>query len=303
LPSSQFLDAITSPQMSARLAELKTLSPEIETLYYILGPERFLEWAHSVGVATDAQLRAASAAIPPQTLRSLVAAPSVSVFLWTGLRDAANFLRLYQKHADTKDCVKVLDFGCGCGRMTRFLRAIPWLKVHGTDVNPALAEWCRRNLDRVRTEVNKPIPPLAYSSMEFKLVYSCSIFTHLPELSALQWLGEIQRILAPKGIAILTTHGYMALDIISSSELHQQMFNVTSVAATDIRSRLASEGFIYLRYGDETLSVAKAGNDYGNSFTHENYIRSKWASFGFQVLEYIPGGMRGWQDITVLRKQ
>lgn len=51
------LDAITTPAMHARLAQLREQDPNFETLYYILGPERILEWAHSVGVSSDHKLR------------------------------------------------------------------------------------------------------------------------------------------------------------------------------------------------------------------------------------------------------
>ena len=48
---------ITPQEMLDRLAEIVAQNPEIETLSYILGNERVLEWIHSVGVSTDQKLR------------------------------------------------------------------------------------------------------------------------------------------------------------------------------------------------------------------------------------------------------
>jgi hypothetical protein len=62
--------------------------------------------------------------------------------------------------------------------------------------------------------------------------------------------------------------------------------------------------FQYIRYDPETLAAAEAGGDYGNSFTHERYIREEWPkASGMEVVEFTPGGVRGWQDTVVLRKK
>lgn len=104
---------ITSAAMLARLAELSAERPEIETLTYIMGPERILEWAHPVGVSTDPGLRDLAPAVPPVQLRSIVAGPSEAVFLWSGLKDAemcATYLaQLIQDRRAGP--VRVLDFG------------------------------------------------------------------------------------------------------------------------------------------------------------------------------------------------
>lgn len=296
-----FLKEITSPDFEAKLADLRGNRPEIETLGYMLG-DRLLEWAHSCGVATEDELRAASPPVPPHELRSIVAAPSEAVFLWTGIVDAMNFMASYRNHSDVEN-PRILDFGCGCGRMTRFLGLDPDLSVYGSDINNQLVDWCQAELPDVTTVKNEAFPPIPFEDEAFDLVYSLSIFTHLPEEAALAWLSELERVLAKDGIAILTTHGYPAMDTIAESEVHQQMFRLTSEAVRNMRDGLEREGFQYLRYDTDVITAANAGDDYGNSFTHEGYIRSKWTEAGFDVVEFIPGGMRGWQDLTVLRKR
>lgn len=296
-----FLEKITSSDFEARLSDLRGNRPEIETLGYMLG-DRLKEWAHSCGVATEDQLKAVSPPVPPHELRSIVAAPSEAVFLWTGIVDAMNFMATYKSHSENVN-PRILDFGCGCGRMTRFLGLDRDLSVYGCDINDQLVEWCSANLPDVTTVKNGSMPPIPFEDETFDLVYSLSIFTHLPEEAALAWLTELNRVLAEDGIAILTTHGYPAMDTIAESEIHQQMFRLTSEAARNMRDRLEQEGFQYLRYDADVITAANAGDDYGNSFTHEGYIRSKWSEAGFDVVEFTPGGMRGWQDLTVLRKR
>ena len=100
----------------------------------------------------------------------------------------------------------VLDFGCGCGRVTRY-----WLgsgaHVAGSDLNVEAVEWCRRNLPFARFEENGLAPPLAFDDGAFDLVYGLSVFTHLPEELQVAWLHELSRVLRPDGRLLLTTHG------------------------------------------------------------------------------------------------
>jgi SAM-dependent methyltransferase len=100
----------------------------------------------------------------------------------------------------------VLDFGCGCGRVTRY-----WLgtgtRVAGSDLNEDAVEWCRRNLPFARFELNGLAPPLAFDDGAFDLVYGLSVFTHLPEELQVAWLHELSRVLRPGGRLLLTTHG------------------------------------------------------------------------------------------------
>ena len=298
-----FYRAITSKKITSRLNQLKIARPDVEVLFYMLGDERFLEWAHSAGVSVDETLREASLPVPPESLRSIVAAPTEAIFLWTGIYDANLFLKIFTRHTAAKDRITLLDFGCGCGRMTRFLSLAPGLDVHATDVNPLLTAWCSDNIPNAKTLLNGTCPPLVHPKNSFDLIYSLSIFTHLSLSSSRAWLGEMCRLLKPEGILILTTHGYPALDVLVESEQHQQMFSITESEARGIRMRLNVDGFIHLRYSDHLIQVANAGNDYGSIFTDQDFMRGECEARGLQILEFIPGGLRAWQDVTVLRKE
>lgn len=300
-----FLERCTSPAFRAQYEKIRAQDPSVETLSYMLGPHRILEWAHSVGVATNDDLKKVAPPIPPYSLRSIVAASSEALFLWTGIADASKFMSTYLRHAGSKpDNARILDFGCGCGRMTRFFGQVPEIDISGTDINAATVAWCQENLRGVKTVSNRERPPLDYDDGSFDMVYSLSIFTHLPEGASKAWLTEIGRVLAPGGVAILSTHGYPAINIIVDSETHQGMFRLRKADAERMRDDLEIKGFQYIRCDPKTLAVAKAGDDYGHSFAHERYIHEEWPkASGMEVVEFIPGGVRGWQDMVVLRKR
>lgn len=101
----------------------------------------------------------------------------------------------------------VLDFGCGCGRVLRHLRAFEGVELHGVDWNPRAVRWCRRHLRFAALERGALGPPLPFSGRRFHLVYAFSVFTHLPERLQVSWLAEIASRLHPGGLLALSTHG------------------------------------------------------------------------------------------------
>lgn len=56
----------------------------------------------------------------------------------------------------------ILDFGCGCGRMMRHWKTLRGPNLYGSDYNPVLVEWCRKNLSFAGFAVNGPASRLIY---------------------------------------------------------------------------------------------------------------------------------------------
>src|SRR5205807_145167 len=105
-----------------------------------------------------------------------------AAFLDIGRACANDINRLVDKHAKGLDAFEaVLDFGCGCGRVMRHLHGLKNVKLHGTDYNPRLVDWCRTNLPFATFGLNQLQPPLAYEDSTFDLAWAFSVFTHLPE--------------------------------------------------------------------------------------------------------------------------
>ena len=117
-----FVQSITSDDMRRRLATMRKQRPEVAVLPQIMGQDRFFEWAHSVGVATDDELRSIAPPVPPFELRRVVRLGMTEVdFLYTGLIDARAMIRHFWRHAEVGNAASILDFGCGCGRILRVL--------------------------------------------------------------------------------------------------------------------------------------------------------------------------------------
>jgi ubiquinone/menaquinone biosynthesis C-methylase UbiE len=113
----------------------------------------------------------------------------------------------FQKHIDLKN-KRILDWGCGPGRIIRHLPGIiNDCQFYGTDYNKKSIDWCSKNLTGISFNNNTLTAKLPYEDNFFDVIYRLSIFTHLSEQLHYDWYNELYRILKPNGIMFLTTQG------------------------------------------------------------------------------------------------
>jgi SAM-dependent methyltransferase len=306
MSASPLRAAIVPPAMVARVETMCQENVEVRTLRYILGDQKIYEWAHSIGACTDPVLETLVPDFPPRELRMLVAEPDLELFLWTGILDLNTVLTAWETHGSPPAGRKpaILDFGCGCGRLSRFLVPCASIaEIHGADVNPDLAAWCDANLDGIETTTTNVMPPLPYEPATFDLVYSLSVLTHLPAEVLGTWLAEIHRVMRPGGILVATTHGTRALERIEREAELQKIVGLDSVSASRMLGELPTAKVIYRPYDRDRLAVTRAGAQYGTTFLSEAHARALAESAGFEPLDLIPGGLRGWQDVLIARKR
>lgn len=114
----------------------------------------------------------------------------------------------FEKHLELKDR-KILDWGCGPGRIVRHLPELIGnnCSYFGTDYNSRSIDWCTKNLPEINFNNNTLEAHLPYEDDFFDVIYGVSIFTHLSATMHHQWYSELYRVLKPGGILLLTTQG------------------------------------------------------------------------------------------------
>jgi 2-polyprenyl-3-methyl-5-hydroxy-6-metoxy-1,4-benzoquinol methylase len=221
--------------------------------------------------------------IPPLKLIVLVAGHSdISAFLKGGEIIAQSILDILQKNGvDINDFQAILDFGCGCGRVTRWWHSLKNPAIFGTDYNQKSIRWCKQHLAFAQFDTNRLSPPLIYDHDRFDFIYAISVFTHLSEPLQTLWINELSRTLKPGGYLLITVHGEQYLDALTQSE--QEKF---------------AAGQLVVKDGEV------AGTNMCSAHHPEEYIRKELAS-GFEIVDFIPGSpKRNFnQDMFLLKKR
>lgn len=102
---------------------------------------------------------------------------------------------------------RVLDLGCGAGRMIRHLAPLAdTSEIWGADISAEHIVWCARHLSPpFHFLTSTTVPHLPFEDRSFRLVYCGSVFTHVDDL-ARAWLLELARLLTPDGRLYVTIH-------------------------------------------------------------------------------------------------
>ncbi len=159
-------------------------------------------------------------AIPPDYLLYESYRLDYSKYFSQGKETAQWIAGHLEKYMDF-DGKKILDWGCGPGRVLRHLPEVlgPSCVLHGTDYNLRSIEWCRTNLPGISFNHNALEANLPYPDGFFDAIYGISILTHLSEPMHYAWVAELLRVLSPGGVLFLTAQGDAFKIKMTSSEL------------------------------------------------------------------------------------
>jgi SAM-dependent methyltransferase len=211
---------------------------------------------------------------------SVTGSRDVQWFLESGARSAEILRAALERAGRPLDRMeRVLDMGCGCGRVLRQWREERGVDFYGTDYNPVGVQWVRENLTYVQADTNELAPPLRYPDNFFDAVYAISVFTHLPEELQRPWMEELSRVLKPGGILLATLLGEGFL------------------------SRFTAPEAARFRKGELVVIDAKyAGTNMCSALHPEPYVRGAWSS-GFEILNKSPHDIGGpFQDLWTFRE-
>ena len=213
-----------------------------------------------------------SPTVPSDLIRYVCGTDSMDEFLRSGYEVASMFNLAAKNYSGRylSEFERVLDFGCGCGRLIRFLE--PASKLFGCDVNRAVIDFCKVNYPAASFYQNDPLPPLIYRDSLFDLIYSFSVFSHLSQDIEAIWLEELVRIGRPGCLYLITVQGDWMIEATLGDE-----------------ALMAKQSGFYFKLVHQRHNTESDFPDYYEASYHTSeYIASHWSRY-FDIVCVIRG--------------
>lgn len=186
---------------------------------------------------------------------------------------------------------RILDFGCGYGRVLRFLAAAwPEAEVYGTDMDAEGLGFCTHHFScyGFRTDLeNGP----RWVKPRFDLIWVGSVFTHLGVADCQRLIRHLAEFLAPGGLVVFTTHGALAQGRMKN---YDDLYRLEPAALDAIVRDCETAGHGYADYPKRP--------GYGVSATSEVWVNNMIAEAGLQRRLFLPAGWAQHQDVFAAQR-
>jgi SAM-dependent methyltransferase len=199
-------------------------------------------------------------------------------------QSAAFYARLRERYAEHGHRplaqARVLDFGCGWGRLTRLLaRDVAPGSLYGCDPVQQILDVCRAARVPARLARSDFLPERLPFDGVFDLAFAFSVFTHLSEVAHQRCLRALHTGLAPEAIVVVTVRPPAYLQL--SEFLHQALDSLRP----DVPARLAEPRYLFAAHPAEPSHPQYDGGEmtYGETVVTLAYVRERWAPL-FELL-------------------
>lgn len=250
--------------------------------------ERYAVW-HRLGSRDDL------GPLPPDANIRRVSGDTAnqSTYVSGGYTEFRTLLRIFARHGSRLEerSARVLDWGCGCARVTRHVMALECGKerTFGIDIDSGNIDWCKTNLHARNFSLVGLRPPTDLAAESFDAVFAVSVLSHLREADAAAWLPEIARIMRPGALAVLTYNGPQAAAA-----------NLATVPL--MLSELEDRGFLDFRRSSSLDGFISDREYYRFVLFTDAHARAMFERH-FEIVAVEPSCLAGGQNAAVLRKR
>ena len=176
---------------------------------------------------------------------------------------------------------RILDFGAGYGRLTRFLPScFPSHKIIASEVKPHAVAFLENELG-IDAFIHKT-DPQSFPDTRFDGILALSVFTHLPQPLFEAWFKKLAEQLSPNGAFLLSFNDANDHGKKGGEDFYYSVHSEDSFFRTS--DRLASE------------------EEYGLSFVSRNYL-SQLAEDSGLIIKFITPKTLGTQSLAYCAKK
>jgi SAM-dependent methyltransferase len=211
------------------------------------------------------------------------------------------FARFAQRAAKLADMPspRVLELPCGYGRVTRHLvKCFEPAQIEVADIMVPAVDFTTSTFAVSGHYVVDPVNEFrGIPAGAFDVAVMGSLLTHLSERNAQIVLEHFLAKLAAKGVAVVTTHGVRAHEMLSSGV----WFEVAPEDKVALLSAYSAESYGFANYTPdqpfEKKTVDYIGKSYGVSLIPHAWMLRTVEKLGCRVLEFSAGAWDNHQDV------
>jgi len=190
------------------------------------------------------------------------------------------------------DVERWLDFGCGYGRVIRFLvERVPPERIWASDVIHEAVDFCSSEFGAHPLYSQPDLEALELELFDF--IYAISLLSHLNERNSRALLRLLGEALRPKAIAMFTTHGRRSVE---SPALYGVEF---AERREEIARAVEARGMTFLPY------AFTGGDDYGMAWHAREWVEQTVAELhgdAVQLVRFVPHGLDDHQDVFAFQR-
>jgi len=228
----------------------------------------------------------------PNIRKLLPAMPHPSLQeLWNGASgvrlaaQSAAFYRLLRERVAAATDVplsdaRVLDFGCGWGRLTRYLaRDVAPGRLHGCDPVASILDVCRETRVPAQLARSAFVPDRLPFTERFDVAFAFSVFTHVSEPAHERCLAALHAGLRPDGVLVLTIRPPEYLRFCAA------MHPLLAALEPEAHAGLAEPRYLFVPHPADAGHPQFGGGEmtYGETVITLPYVRERWAP-AFELL-------------------
>jgi SAM-dependent methyltransferase len=189
----------------------------------------------------------------------------------------------------------ILDYGCGHGRVLRWLRAFwPTAQLSAADVRRIQIDFCAKTFDATPILIDRPFSEIQLPS-NYDLIWLGSIFTHIDEEDWRGLILSLKPFVAKNGILCFSFAGRTVYELIKNGDKGGGLVNEPQANVVNLVSSYESGGFAFLRQAESN------GRPWGRSIAQPQWVLNLCMELGGKIVLYSEQAYARRQDVVALR--